>query len=59
MAKDIKKVAVDSTATLKVKFIESPTGAPFSLAYNIGDEVEFSELFAKELIGLGIAVEVK
>lgn len=42
----------------KVKFILSPVGA-FKLAYHIGEEAEFSETLANELIEAGYAVEVK
>jgi len=43
---------------MKVRFIKSPSGSPHSLGYFQGDEAELNEITAKELIALGIAIEV-
>jgi hypothetical protein len=58
MAKAIKKsTSGKAPEVLKIKFTQSPTGK-FNLAYNEGDEVEFSMAFAAELIELGFAEAV-
>jgi hypothetical protein len=41
----------------KVRFVLSPTGH-FGLGYNIGEEAEFEDKQAKELIEMGFAVPV-
>lgn len=46
---------LESQETVAVKFIASPTGSPFFLAYNVGDEGEFNLKQAAELIELGLA----
>jgi len=38
-----------------VRFIQSPSGSPHSLAYFQGDVAELNEMTAKELIKAGIA----
>ena len=43
---------------MKVKFTKSPV-TQFRMGYHIGEEGEFSESVAKELIEAGYAVEVK
>jgi len=40
---------------MKVRFIQSPSGSPHSLAYFQGDVAELNEMTAKELIKAGIA----
>lgn len=42
----------------KVKFISSPTGKPFFLAYNVGDEAEVKAETAKNLISAKLAIPV-
>ena len=43
---------------MKVRFIKSPSGSPHFLGYFQGNEAELNEITAKELITLGIAIEV-
>jgi hypothetical protein len=43
---------------MKVRFIKSPSGSPHFLGYFQGNEAELNEITAKELIALGIAIEV-
>jgi hypothetical protein len=43
---------------MKVRFIQSPSGSPHSLAYFQGDVAELNEMTAKELIKAGIAESV-
>ena len=40
---------------MKVRFIQSPSGSPHSLAYFQGDVAELNEMTAKELIKAGLA----
>jgi len=53
-----KKQTVKTPKTLKIKFLLSPTGS-FNLGYSIGDEAEFDELIAKELVESHYAEFVK
>lgn len=43
---------------MKVRFIKSPTCAPYLLGYNIGDEADLENAVAKDLIDQKIAVAV-
>lgn len=43
---------------MKVKFIQSPSAAPYLLAYFIGDEAVLEDALAKDLIFQKIAVSV-
>lgn len=40
---------------MKIKFIKSPTGAPYFLAYNEGDEADLEPAVANDLIAQKIA----
>lgn len=40
---------------MKVRFIQSPSGSPHSLAYFQGDVAELNEMTANELIKAGLA----
>jgi hypothetical protein len=40
---------------MKVRFLKSPSGLPYSLGYFQGDTAELNDITAKELIGAGIA----
>lgn len=42
----------------KIKFVMSPSCAPFNLGYNVGDVVKFEEKQANELIEQGFALPV-
>ena len=54
----VKKPSVAKQKVLKVKFLLSPT-AKFNLAYNIGEEGEFEEKQANELVEACYAEFVK
>jgi hypothetical protein len=56
----VEETTIDSVGTsekLLIKFTKSPTGT-FNLAYNEGDEAEFSMAQAAELIEAGYAIAV-
>lgn len=40
---------------MKVRFLKSPSGLPYSLGYFQGDTAELNDITAKELIAAGIA----
>ena len=40
---------------MKVRFIQSPSGSPHSLAYFQGDVAELNDVTANELIKVGLA----
>lgn len=42
----------------KVKFVVSPSGNPFNLAYHVGEEAEMNEKQAKDLIDSGFAIDI-
>lgn len=48
----------EPSKAVKVKFLKSPTGSPFYLAYNEGDEAEIDAKQAAELIAVDFAKEV-
>lgn len=56
---DLKAEISKNDAIVKVKFIKSPTCAPFYLGYNQGEVVEINTLQAAELITAEVAVEMK
>lgn len=41
---------------MKIKFVKSPSGAPYFLGYFIGDEAEIEDAVAKDLIEQKVAV---
>lgn len=49
---------LNKSKLVKVKFLKSPTGAPFYLGYYEGDEVELDTKQAAELIAVDFAKEV-
>ena len=53
-----KKPSVEKQKVLKVKFLLSPT-AKFNLGYNVGEEGEFEEKQANELVEACYAEFVK
>ncbi len=43
---------------MKVRFIKSPSGAPYFLGYFIGNEADIEDAVAKDLIDQKVAVPV-
>lgn len=54
-----KNKTENSNLKVKVKFLQSPSSAPFFLGYNKGDVVEIDVKQAAELIDAEFAVEEK
>lgn len=42
----------------KIRFLQSPTGKPFQLAYNAGETADLAPELAQSLIDAGIAEKV-
>jgi hypothetical protein len=40
---------------MKVRFLKSPSGLPYSLGYFQGDTAELNDITAKKLIAIGMA----
>ncbi len=57
MAKAKSTITAPTKEKTKIRFLRHPSGAPFFLAYRIGDVVELNPKLAKELIDAGMATK--
>lgn len=51
--------SLNKAMTIAIRFIKSPTAAPYMLAYHIGDEADIEKDVALDLIAQGIAEAVQ
>jgi hypothetical protein len=44
---------------MKIKFVISPSGEPFNLAYHVGEEADINAKQAQDLIDSGFAISIE